>query len=114
MKPRKMKLFGGDGMEKVAGLSEEKLKKIVEFLRERDAKKIYVFGSRARGDVKEGSDVDILVEFGENAPKGFEFFALHHDIAEMIGIKVDVLTLQMLDPLIRGEVEKEAILIYEE
>jgi len=35
MKPRKIKLFGGDGMEKVAGLSEEKLKKIVEFLRER-------------------------------------------------------------------------------
>jgi len=31
----------------------------------------------------------------------------------MIGIKVDVLTLQMLDPLIREEVEKEAILIYE-
>jgi len=114
MQSQKQKSFGGDGMEKVASLSEEKLKKIADFLKERDAKKIYIFGSRARDEVKERSDVDILVEFGENAPKGFEFFALQYDIAEKIGVKVDLLTPQMLDPFIKEEVKKEAILIYEE
>jgi len=38
-----------------------KLEKIVKFLKEREIKNIYLFGSRARGDYKINSDIDIAI-----------------------------------------------------
>lgn len=53
-------------------------------------KKIGIFGSFARGEQKEISDVDILVEF--ERPIGLRFFELADHIEEILGIKVDLLT----------------------
>jgi len=38
-----------------------KLEKIVKFLKEKGIKNIYLFGSRARGDYKINSDIDIAI-----------------------------------------------------
>ena len=38
-----------------------KLEKIVKFLKEKEIKNIYLFGSRARGDYKINSDIDIAI-----------------------------------------------------
>lgn len=51
---------------------------------------IAVFGSYARGDQSEDSDVDILVKFRE--PVGFLFIHLADDLEELLGLKVDLLT----------------------
>ncbi|MEN4018268.1 MAG: nucleotidyltransferase family protein [Methanobacterium sp.] len=53
-------------------------------------KKIGIFGSFARGEQKEISDVDILVEF--ERPIGLRFFELADYIEEILGINVDLLT----------------------
>jgi predicted nucleotidyltransferase len=53
-------------------------------------KKIGIFGSFARGEQKEISDVDILVEF--ERPIGLRFFELADYIEEILEIKVDLLT----------------------
>lgn len=53
-------------------------------------KEIGIFGSFARGEQKEISDVDILVEFEK--PIGLKFFELADYIEEILGIKVDLFT----------------------
>jgi predicted nucleotidyltransferase len=50
-----------------------------------------VFGSYARGEQKESSDVDIIFEL--ERPIGLKFYELWDYLENLLGIKVDVLTL---------------------
>ncbi len=59
-------------------------------------KKIGIFGSYARGEQKETSDVDVLVEFEE--PVGFAFIHLADSLEELLGIKVDLTTKDAIKP----------------
>ena len=49
-----------------------------------------IFGSYSRGEQEESSDVDILVELEK--PIGFKFFELWDELEELLGVKVDLLT----------------------
>jgi len=53
-------------------------------------KKIGIFGSYARGEQQEGSDIDIIVEFKE--PVGFLFVHLADFLEKILGAKVDLVT----------------------
>lgn len=59
-------------------------------------KKIGIFGSYARGEQKETSDVDVLVEFEE--PVGFAFIHLADSLEELLGVKVDLTTKDAIKP----------------
>jgi len=49
-----------------------------------------IFGSYARNEQTQDSDVDILVDL--ERPLGFEFFKLWDELEEILGVKVDLLT----------------------
>ncbi len=69
-----------------------------------------VFGSMARGDDHEGSDVDVLVTF--EGPATFDnFMGLKLDLEDLFGRRVDLGTPDTLRPEMRARVEKEAILV---
>ena len=73
-------------------------------------KSLAVFGSMARGDDHEGSDVDILVTF--DGPATFDnFFDLKFYLEDLFGRRVDLLTPKSLRPAMRAEIDKEAILV---
>ena len=73
-------------------------------------KSLAVFGSMARGDDHEGSDVDILVTF--EGPATFDnFFDLKFHLEALFGRPVDLGTPDMLRPQLRHLVEKEVILV---
>ena len=80
------------------------------FLKERfGVKKIGVFGSRVRGDAKEESDVDVLVEF-ESTKKSFDnFMELSFFLEDLFGKKVDLITTSGLDKYVRPYVEREVV-----
>jgi len=72
--------------------------KIVELLRENypyfvaeyGVKRIGLFGSYAKGQPDEASDIDIVVEF--ERPIGFRFMEFAEYLEHLLGLKVDVLT----------------------
>lgn len=70
---------------------------------------IALFGSYARGDQTDASDLDILVEL--NAPLGWEFVDLCNHLAELLETNVDVVTRGSIDrkPLLRHLIEKDLI-----
>ena len=71
-------------------------------------KEIGVFGSYARGQQKEGSDIDILVEFFE--PVGFfAFLDLEEYLAGVLGIKVDLVSKKALKPRIGKHILHELV-----
>ncbi len=69
-------------------------------------KEIGIFGSVVRGEDKETSDVDILVEFVE--PIGFfKFLELEEYLSDLIGRKVDLVSKKALKPRIGKHILKE-------
>jgi len=77
-----------------------------ELRRRFKVKDIGVFGSYVRGEQTKKSDVDILVEFKE--PVGFfEFIALEDYLADLLGVKVDLVSKKALKPRIGERILKE-------
>ena len=73
-------------------------------------KTLAVFGSIARGDDREGSDLDVLVVF-EGKPDFDRFMGLKLYLEETFGRSVDLLTPKSLGTGMQAEIEKEAILV---
>lgn len=72
-------------------------------------KEIGIFGSYARGEYMEESDVDILVEFSE--PVGWEFFDLKELLAEILSQEVDLVTIGGLRPQFKDKILQEVVYI---
>ena len=67
-----------------------------------------VFGSMARDDFHDESDVDLLVSPGRPL-SGFELGALLMDAQELLNRKVDMVTVNGLHPMMRERVLSEAV-----
>ena len=73
---------------------------------------IGVFGSYVHGEQKRGSDVDVLVEFSEDARVGFfKFLDLEEFLSRKLGVKVDLVTKGALKPYIGERILQEVVMI---
>lgn len=70
-------------------------------------KKIGIFGSFARGEEKESSDIDVLVDFNEGAKTFDHFMDLKFFIEDLFGRKVDLVTVTALRPQLKESILKE-------
>lgn len=71
-----------------------------------------VFGSSARDDAGEGSDIDLLVRFSRPVTL-LQLVRLERELSELLGRKVDLVTEQALSPYIRPQVLATAQVLYE-
>ena len=100
-------------------MSKEKLKKSIRQAIANDPHKqdiltVSLFGSYAYGKPKADSDVDILIEYRDEAPIGFfELFDTKDNIEKHLNKKVDLLTPASLSHYFRDEVLRRAEKIYE-
>lgn len=86
----------------------ETLKLHTADLRRFGVKSLRLFGSVARDEAAEGSDVDLLVTFDES-PRFSSFMKLRIFLEDLLGAKVDLVTEKGLRDRVRPYVEKEAI-----
>jgi predicted nucleotidyltransferase len=89
-------------------LLREKREEILRIAARHGARNVCVFGSAARGEAGDESDVDLLVEF-EPGRSLLEHAALWLDLQELLGCKVDVVSDRGIKPRIRDRVLKEAV-----
>ncbi len=75
-----------------------------------DVREMGIFGSYARGEQKKGSDIDILVEFGE-PPGLLGFIALEKHLEKLLGGKVDLVRKKALRRELRDSILAEAVYI---
>jgi uncharacterized protein len=90
---------------------KEILEKQKDFLRDTyQVDDLGVFGSVARGDNNEISDIDVLVKFVK--PVGmFKFIELEEYLSKLFGKKVDLVTTRALKPAIKNEVLQEVVYV---
>ncbi len=92
----------------VEELLKEKRAEIVRLAEKYGARNVRVFGSVARGEADEKSDIDFLVDM-EPGKSLFDMGGLLMDLRELLGRDVDVITVRGLKPRIREKVLKEAV-----
>ena len=88
--------------------------KIKHYFADQPVVKAWLFGSYARGEEKEDSDVDILVSFDDKAKVSL----LRHagmlcDLEDILNLPVDLVNELSLYPEVREAVNHDKILIYE-
>jgi len=86
---------------------------VIKFADQYGIIKAGVFGSYARGEAEDESDVDLLFEFKEVIGL-MKLGGLIIDLEEALGKKVDVLQFCAINPQIRDHVLQEVKLIYEQ
>jgi len=86
----------------------EKRDEILRVAASHGASNVRVFGSRARGEGKPGSDLDILVTLEEHASL-LDIVAIKQDLEDLLACKVDVVTEDAISPYIREEVVRQAV-----
>ena len=94
---------------KNTGIRKQVIKEIFDFAQKYNVAKVILFGSRARGDFKRTSDIDLAVSGGN-----FDRFAL--DVAEETStlLMFDIVDLDReMQPELRESIEKEGVPLYE-
>jgi hypothetical protein len=95
---------------KQTNLTESDKEKIIEICKRNDISFCALFGSFARGEANEKSDIDLLVSFYK--PKGFNWLDAALEIEGVLGRKVDLVTENSLSPHIREYVLKDLQVLY--
>ena len=89
-------------------ISLKQRKSILDIVSNYNPKMIGIFGSYARGENDQNSDLDILIDF-DQTPDLLEIIGLEQKLSEKLGIKVDLITVRSLNPQLKIHVEKDLV-----
>ncbi|GIV81657.1 MAG: nucleotidyltransferase [Anaerolineae bacterium] len=89
-------------------LLSQKRREILQIASRHGARRIWVFGSVARGESDTASDIDFLVDL-EPGRSLLDLGGLQFDLEMLLGCRVDVVTVRGLKARIREQVLREAI-----
>ena len=87
---------------------------IADYFRTQPVLRAWLFGSFAREEQRDDSDIDILVEFDHSAPIGlFAYARMWRELKEKLGRDVDLVEDGTMRPLIAEDAYHDRQLIYE-
>lgn len=93
---------------KMREILQQKREKILQLASKNGAFNVRIFGSVARGEEREDSDVDFLVEM-ESDRSLLDRIGLIQDLEDLLGRKVDVVTVKGLREYFRDRILNQAI-----
>lgn len=94
--------------------TQQLITKMQKLFAAKPIKKAWLFGSCSRGEERPESDVDILVEYGENAHVTLlTIGGIYMDLKELLGREVDLVEEGTLLPVAVESAERDKVLIYE-
>ena len=89
-------------------------KKLSPILRDYGIKRAAVFGSASRGEDKPESDVDLLVDLGNQTMGMFEYMKFIEKLEQGLNRKVDLVTEKGLNKFLRPYILPDLKVIYED
>jgi predicted nucleotidyltransferase len=88
------------------------LEVLAELCDRNDIGRLRVFGSVARGEDAEGSDIDLIADFTRRKSL-LDLVRIEREFSERLGRRVDLLTERGLSPYLRERILREARVVYE-
>ena len=89
------------------GIEQFPIEEIVSIVKKHGGSNPRAFGSRARGDAREDSDLDLLIKAGPTMSL-LDVAAVQVQVEELLGLPVQVVTEGALHPMLRDDVLAEA------
>lgn len=89
------------------------IQKIKSFFKDKPVKKVYVFGSFARGEAQVNSDIDLYLELDYQQHTGLAFYGWFEQLKDLLNLEVDIVTTNSASPYIKPFIEKDKRLVYE-
>ncbi|MFL4968822.1 MAG: nucleotidyltransferase family protein [Xanthobacteraceae bacterium] len=80
-------------------------------IRRLGATSLYLFGSIARGKARDDSDIDLFIDYDPERFSFVELIRLRERLSQILGRPADLTTREGLHPLLRSQIEAEAIRI---
>lgn len=87
---------------------QDRRDEILQLADRHGAEQVRVFGSVARGENSENSDIDVLVRMRRGASL-LDRIGLMHDLEDLLGSKVDVVNEKALHPMVRDIILSEGV-----
>jgi uncharacterized protein len=81
-------------------------------LRRLGVEHLYMFGSTARGEATEGSDIDLFFDHEKGKIGVFELMDVKERAAGILGLKTDVMTRNSLHPRLKKRIEESAVRVF--
>jgi hypothetical protein len=76
-------------------------------------KRLSIFGSVARGEARQGSDVDLAAEFDPAAHVGlFGFSRIESFLRELLGVEVDLLSEPVRKERVQSEIDRDRVIVF--
>lgn len=94
-------------------INQDKIQKIRHYFEDKPVLKAYIFGSVAKNEESDESDIDILVDLDYSHKIGLVFVQMKLDLENLLQKKVDLVSSNGLSPFIRKYIENEKKIIYE-
>ena len=94
-------------------LSAVEREKLVALARKHQVAFMAVFGSHARGDAGDESDLDLYVRYGRDVGM-FEMLRLKHEIEDMLHLDVDLIAEEVVQPysFVREQMLQDLVVLY--
>ena len=94
-------------------LTSQEINQIKTFFADKPVKKVYLFGSYARGEADENSDVDLLIDWDYKTFIGLNYVYWKQEIKELLHKDVDFVSIDYISPFIEKYINNDKKLIYE-
>src|SRR5438270_13250772 len=89
-----------------------KLKQHETELRRLGVERLYLFGSTARGEAREDSDVDLFFDYERGKLGLFELMDVKEETSRILGRTADIMTRDSLHRVLRSRIEASALHVY--
>ena len=73
---------------------------------------LYLFGSTARGEAREDSDVDLFFDYERGRFSLFDLMDVQEAAARILGCKTDIMSRDSLHKLLRARIEASAVPVF--
>ena len=81
-------------------------------LRRLGVEHLYLFGSTARGEAREDSDVDLFFDHPEGSLGLYQLIDVKDTAARILGRKTEIMTRRSLHPVLRERIEASALQVF--
>jgi uncharacterized protein len=95
-------------------LSTEYIKQVITgFFEKKPVKRVWLFGSYARGDADENSDVDVLVDIDYVPGIASEYITWKDELTDRLKKNVDILSAGWESKYIKPFIDEDKLIVYE-
>src|ERR1700676_3490286 len=89
-----------------------KLKQHQAELKRLGVEHLYLFGSTARGEAREDSDIDLFFDHPEGSLALFQLMDVKDAAARILGCKTNIMTRRSLHPVLKRQIEASALQVF--